>query len=147
MSVAGVKDLINDLNAPWQRHLNDTIVWGQRFRRQMVWGDRGEMISGTAKWTETAEPLPRPLPAEFLNSAAMLTISSHPDLFKVSTPINIDRFETLLTLGEHPNPSFVRSVCQGLREGFWCYSTLSPYLFSLSLPPLYYIMIAYCRRC
>jgi hypothetical protein len=32
MSVAGVEDPINDLNAPWQRHLNDTIAWGQRFR-------------------------------------------------------------------------------------------------------------------
>jgi hypothetical protein len=32
MSVAGVKDPINNLNVPWQRHLNDTIVRGQCFR-------------------------------------------------------------------------------------------------------------------
>jgi hypothetical protein len=66
-----------------------------------------------------AEPLPRPPPSEFLNSAAMVTISSHPDLFWVSTPINIDRFKTLLTIANHPNPSFVQSVCQGLHEEFW----------------------------
>ncbi|KAG1906134.1 uncharacterized protein F5891DRAFT_1182335 [Suillus fuscotomentosus] len=30
-----------------------------------------------------------------------------------------ERFETLLTLANHPNPAFVKSVCQGLCKGFW----------------------------
>jgi hypothetical protein len=119
MSAAGVKDPISGQSVPWQRHLNDTIARGQPFKQQMVWGDQGETSSGTARWTEMAEPLPRLPPSEFLNSAAMATISSCPDLFRVSTPINIDHFETLLTIANHPNPSFVRSVCQGLHEGFW----------------------------
>jgi hypothetical protein len=72
-----------------------------------------------AKWTETAEPLPRPPSAEFDNKAAMNTIKENPDLFQVSTPINIDHFEILLFIANHPNLSFVKSVCQGLREGFW----------------------------
>jgi len=38
-------------------------------------------------------------------------------LFKIITPINVDRFEELLS--DHPNPLFVHSVCDGLREGFW----------------------------
>lgn len=85
----------------------------------MVWGERGESISATAVWTETAEPLPRPPVAEFANVAAINMITKNPHLFRVSTPINVDRFETLLTLANHPNPQFVQSVCQGLREGFW----------------------------
>ncbi|KAG1734357.1 hypothetical protein EDD22DRAFT_787933, partial [Suillus occidentalis] len=85
----------------------------------MVWGERGESISATVVWTETAEPLPRPPLSEFANVAAINTITKNPHLFRVSTPINVDRFETLLTLANHPNPQFVQLVCQGLREGFW----------------------------
>ncbi|KAG1720065.1 hypothetical protein EDD22DRAFT_791315 [Suillus occidentalis] len=72
-----------------------------------------------AVWTESAEPLPRPPPSEFNNLTVLSTIAKYPHLFKVSTPINVDRFETLLTLAHHPNMPFVHSVCQGLREGFW----------------------------
>ncbi|KAG2742510.1 hypothetical protein P692DRAFT_201842064 [Suillus brevipes Sb2] len=49
-------------------------------------------------WTESAEPLPRPPLAEFSNEAALSTITSNLHLFKVSTPINVDRFENLLTI-------------------------------------------------
>lgn len=73
--------------------------------------------SRTVRWTETAEPLPSPPPSEFLNYAALNTISSRPDLFVVSTPINVDRFKSLLS--SHPNQPFVQSVVRGLREGFW----------------------------
>ena len=45
------------------------------------------------------------------------TINHHPDLFIVSTPINIDNFEDLLI--NHPNPPFVKSVINGFRNGFW----------------------------
>jgi len=73
--------------------------------------------SRTALWTETAEPMPRPPDCEFLNHEAIKTIESNSSLFTVSTPIKIDVFESLLT--DHPNQAFVRSVCDGLREGFW----------------------------
>lgn len=119
MSAAIVEEGTSEGTALWQKHLNETIAQGQRFHRCMVWGDDSKSISGTALWTETAEPLPRPPLSEFQNDAALSTISKNLHLFKVSTPINIDRFETLLTLAHHPNPSFVRSVCIGLREGFW----------------------------
>ncbi|KAG1726943.1 hypothetical protein EDD22DRAFT_738561, partial [Suillus occidentalis] len=62
-------------------------------------------------------PLPRPPAHEFENSSALRTISNNSHLFRVSTCINIDEFESLLS--HHPNPAFVRSVCVGLREGFW----------------------------
>ncbi|KIK36363.1 hypothetical protein CY34DRAFT_94562, partial [Suillus luteus UH-Slu-Lm8-n1] len=96
---------------------------------RMVWGDRGQSVSGTALWTETAEPLPRPPASEYANVAAVDTINKRPDLFHVSTPINVDRFETILTLAHHPNPSFVRSVCQGLREGFWPWANTQTNLY------------------
>ena len=48
---------------------------------------------------------------------ARKTISENPGLFKIVTPINVDRFQELLV--NHPNPLFVASVCAGLRNGFW----------------------------
>ncbi|KAH7918235.1 hypothetical protein BV22DRAFT_1186828 [Leucogyrophana mollusca] len=68
-------------------------------------------------WTETAEALLRPPSHEFNNLGALHTIALHPDLFQVSTPINVDLFESLLS--SHPNHPFVISVCRGLCEGFW----------------------------
>ena len=47
----------------------------------------------------------------------METIRDHPHLFKIVTPINVDRFEELLKT--HPNAPFVQSVCISFREGFW----------------------------
>ena len=68
-------------------------------------------------WTETAEPLPSPPDAEFDNLEALSTIQTYPHLFRITTPINVDRFQSLLS--SHPNQPFVLSVCRGLREGFW----------------------------
>jgi len=47
----------------------------------------------------------------------MTTIQDQHDLFAIVTPIDVDRFEALLTT--HPNQPFVESVCRGLHEGFW----------------------------
>ena len=60
---------------------------------------------------EIAQPL-SPIPLDKLNNKlAVDTINRHPDLFIVSTPINIDNFEDLLI--HHPNPPFVKSVING----------------------------------
>ena len=45
------------------------------------------------------------------------TILQNPKLFKIITPIKVDVFEDLLV--GHPNPSFVKSVSDGLQYGFW----------------------------
>jgi hypothetical protein len=58
-----------------------------------------------------------PPSSEFDNKSVMKTIRENPALFKIVTPIQVDKFESYLI--SHPNPSFVQSVCQGLREGFW----------------------------
>ncbi|KIY61573.1 hypothetical protein CYLTODRAFT_477608 [Cylindrobasidium torrendii FP15055 ss-10] len=47
----------------------------------------------------------------------MHTITTQPDLFKVSMPFDINRMKA--RLAAHPNPKFVQSVLEGLREGFW----------------------------
>ncbi|KAG2134460.1 hypothetical protein DEU56DRAFT_738472, partial [Suillus clintonianus] len=77
------------------------------------------VVSPTALWTETAEPLPSPPASEFLNIEAIETIRSRPDLFRVDTPINVDVFQSMLENAGHPNPNFYHSVCAGLCQGFW----------------------------
>ena len=56
-------------------------------------------------------------PKKCENTSVVSTLKSQPDLFDVSTPINVDNFERLLV--RHPNPLFVKSVMNGLRYGFW----------------------------
>jgi hypothetical protein len=45
------------------------------------------------------------------------TLQTHSHLFAITTPINVDPFESLLS--SHPNQPFVQSVCLGLCQGFW----------------------------
>jgi len=73
--------------------------------------------SPSATLTEIAEPLLDIPDNELHNAAALTTLNSHPHLFKIVTPIKVDRFEQLLEA--HLNKPLVRSVCKGLREGFW----------------------------
>ncbi|KAF8125563.1 hypothetical protein EV363DRAFT_1175819, partial [Boletus edulis] len=73
--------------------------------------------SHTVRWTEFADPLLSPSSSEFENTEVLATIHSNPHLFAMSTPINVDHFERLLS--SHPNQLFVRSVVCGLHEGFW----------------------------
>ncbi len=42
---------------------------------------------------------------------------THPHLFPIITPIDVDHFELLLQ--NHPNTELIASVCRGLRFGFW----------------------------
>ncbi|KAG2742007.1 DNA/RNA polymerase [Suillus brevipes Sb2] len=109
---------------PTKAELNESIAHGQHFKRKGVWGRGVSGCSRTALWTETADPLPRPPSLEFRNADAMRTIRDNPSLFSVSTPIKIDVFESLLA--DHPNQPFVRSVCTGLREGFWPFANTHP---------------------
>ncbi|KAI5980621.1 hypothetical protein EDD15DRAFT_2128095, partial [Pisolithus albus] len=69
-------------------------------------------------------PLPQPPVDEFQNFSALNTINNYAHLFQIVTPINVDHFERLLC--DHPNPQFVRSVCRGLREGFWPFAHTHP---------------------
>ena len=85
--------------------------------RNLMWNDLDLGISRAALWTESAAPLPHVPPEEFLNSEATSTISTHPELFKIVTPINISQFKELLV--SHPHQPLVESVVRGLSYGFW----------------------------
>jgi hypothetical protein len=89
-----------------------------KYLRYNLWSNSSSHLTPTiADWSETAIPLSRPPASELTNPVVSRTISENPSLFKIVTPINVDRFEELLF--DHPNPLFVESVCSGLREGFW----------------------------
>lgn len=94
-------------------------IYGQqpKYLRHNLWEESSTLSPTTAEWSERALPLPHPPVSETSNPFAAKTVRDHPELFKVDTPINVDMFEALLET--HPNPPFVRSVCEGLREGFW----------------------------
>ena len=88
-----------------------------KYLRHNLWEQGSTLSPTTAEWSEHAPPLPRPRLSELMNPAVAKTVRDNPHLFKVQTPIKVDVFESLLT--HHPNPLFVKSVCAGLREGFW----------------------------
>jgi hypothetical protein len=88
-----------------------------KYLRYNIWDPNSEFTPNTSDWTLTAEPLEGPPQSAFDNKPVTKTIHENPHLFKIVTPINVDIFETYLAT--HPNRNFVRSVCDGLREGFW----------------------------
>ncbi|KAG1817646.1 uncharacterized protein BJ212DRAFT_1480207 [Suillus subaureus] len=119
-----VRVLTENLSAQTKELLNEGIMHGQRFRHKGVWGLGVSFYSRTALWTETVAPMSQPPVCKFSNLDAMNTIQTHPSLFKVSTPIKVDIFEALSA--DHPNPSFVHSVCDGLCERFWPFADTHP---------------------
>jgi hypothetical protein len=95
-----------------------------RYLRYNVWSEEEKgnengvmLIDCLADWTERVKPLPTVPATELANAEAMSTIREWGSLFEIVTPINVDRFEALLTT--HLNQPFVESVCRGFREGFW----------------------------
>ena len=57
------------------------------------------------------------------DAAAVSTWQQRPELFPVVCPIDVDLFESYLVT--HPNRPLVRSVCNGLRVGFWPCANIS----------------------
>ena len=108
----------------------DMESWNAKSRRQCeelgrrpryltynVFRDDDKSSCSCAEWTEIAKPLVSIPLDELNNELAIDTINFHPDLFIVSTPINIDNFEDLLI--NHPNPPFMKSVINGFQNSFW----------------------------
>ncbi|TFY58165.1 hypothetical protein EVG20_g8259 [Dentipellis fragilis] len=97
----------------------EDFIVAPHHQRGFVWNPDMCSQSSTpvADWSLTAEPLPSPPENELHNVATQETLAKYPHLFKVVTPINVDKFESLLK--DHPNKPFVASICRGLREGFW----------------------------
>ena len=108
---------LTDVQTIQSRSLNEELSRGQKFRRHFVWDPAAAVKSRTVRWTEFAEPLPAPPASDFDNVEALETIPHQPDLFAITTTINVDRFESLPS--SHLNQPFVQCVCPGLHKGFW----------------------------
>ena len=87
-----------------------------KYLRHNLWHEHS-FTQTTADWSEYASPLPRPPKSELDNPITTITIRNNLPLFQIITPININKFHSLLQT--HPNHIFVESVCQGLHKGFW----------------------------
>lgn len=87
-------------------------------KRGFEWDHEDDLsYSLSSRDSLSAKPLPDPPPKKSLPCSLIRTLNEHPDLFKVVTPIDITKFEAYLV--DHPNQLFVRSVVNGLRQGFW----------------------------
>jgi hypothetical protein len=95
----------------------ETYGMRPKYHRYNIWDPDCQQPHTTAEWTEHALPLPRPSPEQLMHPISQQTIATHADLFQIITPIKIEVFEDLLQ--DHPNQPFVKSVCDGLRYGFW----------------------------
>lgn len=71
-----------------------------------------------------AKPLEGPPQSTLDDEVVTKTLNENPDLFKIVIPIQVNIFEAYLT--SHPNQDFIKSVCRGLRKGFWPWAT-TPY--------------------
>ena len=104
-----------------------TVALRKRLLRQyspdLIWrtSDAPKVVS--AYTTLTAAPLPAPPKNELRNKVVRRTIDQNPDLFKITSPIKVNRFEKYLK--DHPNRPFVDSVLRGLRNGFWPWANTS----------------------
>jgi hypothetical protein len=72
-----------------------------KWARGFLWAENAASLTPSASSTELADPFPTVPDSVLHDNAVAQTIAAHPSLFKVVTPINVDRFETLLAL--HPN--------------------------------------------
>ena len=92
-----------------------------KYARDLLWEeDRYPSVRASAELSEDttiASPVPRPPPRVRFHPDFLRTVDNNPNLFAVVTPIQVERFEFLLT--EHPNWPFVESVLRALREGAW----------------------------
>jgi len=93
-----------------------------KYLRYHIWDPDGSVTETTAEWTERAKPLPRPSTIQLMHPVVRETVAQYPTLFEIVTPVKLNVFEDLLR--DHPNRAFVKSVCDGLRYGFWPWSDI-----------------------
>src|SRR5258706_6178514 len=68
----------------------------------------------SATYMESAPAVPNVPSADYCYVEVTNTITLYPHLFRIITPVNVDRFELLLH--NHPNSKLVSSVCHGFRS-------------------------------
>jgi hypothetical protein len=82
-----------------------------------VWAQNESQGFTTASVTETIPPVPEPPWNELMNVQKRETIERKPHLFRITTPVHINRLRNLLVT--HPNRPLVESIIKGLKSGFW----------------------------
>ncbi|KAI0819140.1 hypothetical protein BC628DRAFT_1342399 [Trametes gibbosa] len=95
-----------------------------RFLRGLVWDDGTPPTKCFAEVSLTHPPVPDVPRTVREDPVVISTLKTRPDLFKIVTPVNVERFEEYLS--DHPNQEFVKSVVRSLREGFWPYADAKP---------------------
>ena len=86
----------------------------------------------SATYTESAQLILRVPLNDFKYKDITETIQSHPNLFKIITPIHANCLEALLQ--EHPNCPLVESICHGFCHSFWPYMNMdNPKVQSLGI--------------
>jgi hypothetical protein len=96
--------------------ITSNVAQPPKYLCPLHWDSRDNGISQLASISESLPPLPRVLSEELNNQIVTKTIQENQHLFSIVTPINTERFASLLT--NHPNQPFVSSVLTGLQEGF-----------------------------
>ena len=94
-----------------------------KYLRYNIWDPDSDFSPSVSDWTLTAEPLEGPPRSALDDEAVTKTLRENPHLFKIVTPVRVDIFEAYLAT--HPNQPFVKSVCNGFREGFWPWAETS----------------------
>ncbi|KAH6902560.1 putative retroelement protein [Coprinopsis sp. MPI-PUGE-AT-0042] len=87
----------------------------QRYMRYNDWGSSSPLRA--PEWTIKAKPLPSPPTLILQDPILNRTIFENPHLFRISTPVDIEKLEEFTM--SHPNPKFVASVLNSFRDGFW----------------------------
>jgi hypothetical protein len=93
-----------------------------RYAQDFMWSVNEPEHVSLAMTSIHTPPVPAPPQAEVFNPVAQSTIRSHPHLFQITTPVNVDVFCALLR--EHPNQPLVSSVQDGLVHGFWPWASM-----------------------
>ncbi|THH17648.1 hypothetical protein EW146_g3202 [Bondarzewia mesenterica] len=87
-----------------------------RHRRSFIWSDSGLSFTPLASYSECSLPLPSPPLHELQHITALKTISDHPHLFKIITPINVCRFEELLPAADTSDVTYPKTWDNSSRE-------------------------------
>ena len=72
--------------------------------------------------------MPDPPPQSSFSDAFLQTLDNHPALFKIVTPVNVNKLEYFLQ--DHPNDPFVILVCHMMHEGVWPWAISPPTSFA-----------------
>lgn len=93
-----------------------------KWMRTLIWDDNDDAPSPLQLYSIDHPPLPSVPTSVACNDSIISTITNHPHLFKVVTPLNIP--ELAQHLQHHPNRPLVDTFIRMLREGAWPWASV-----------------------